>query len=53
MSTLITRREMLRNSVVAAGVWTATGALSRAQGNSPTNCLTSLRSAWAVAAQPT
>jgi len=35
MSRLITRREMLRTATVAAGVWTATGSLARAQTNSP------------------
>ncbi|MBC8876150.1 MAG: Gfo/Idh/MocA family oxidoreductase [Planctomycetes bacterium] len=35
MSNLITRREMLRTATVAAGVWTATGSLARAQTNSP------------------
>jgi len=34
MSRLITRREMLRTATVAAGVWTATGSLARAQTNS-------------------
>lgn len=35
MSKLITRREMLRTTTVAAGVWTATGSLARAQADSP------------------
>ncbi len=35
MSDLITRREMLRTATVAAGIWTATGSLARAQADSP------------------
>jgi len=35
MSNRITRREMLQTATVAAGVWTATGNLARAQADSP------------------
>jgi len=35
MSTLISRRDMLRTAAVAAGVWTTAGVWTRAQSRSP------------------